>query len=370
MENIKIIIFDEEELTGTLIESYSKELTFPCELEKYNNFSLEYIEDDNNSKIVVVNVDNSNNDIWDKLSNVNDNKNIKIIAISYDNSANLQVKAFRAGAKDFLMKPLIKTDFLNALDFIYKKYMRKTSLNSIGKVYTAISNRKGDGKSGFLINLAKEIADISGDKVLLLDFNNSQDNISFLLNADIVHNTNYYINNLNADNADALLSTVTRYKDSTLYIMANSFVKNKSVSIKKDKLNDAINILKQHFRYILIDKTPDEKAIEDETLINISDEIFCLVLPFISSFTKIKGVLDSHYKNKNVKIILNQYTKEDNSKLEQIQSSLGREIFWKIPKNYTASNNSINSNITLKEAANGTDIVTAYTELAKNLVKD
>ena len=134
------------------------------------------------------------------------------------------------------------------------------------------------------------------------------------------------------------------------------------------RINLEYNFLKQHFRYILIDRTSDETIIQDETLINISDEIFCIILPFISSFGKIKNVLDNYCRNKNVKIILNQYTFEDDSKIEQIQFLLGHEIFWKIPKNYTVSNSAQNQNVTLKEAGEGTNIVKAYTELARYIV--
>ena len=368
MSNIDIIIFDEEELTITLIESYLKELTFDCSLYKYNKFNADILNAEDTVKIVLINLNYDDDYIFEQISEFTENRNIKIIAMSYDKSANLQVKSFRAGVKDFLIKPLIKTDFVDAVQSVYKKYIFKTNTNYEANVFTAVSNKKGDGKSEFLINLAKELADISFEKVLLLDFNNSQDSISVLLNADIVHNTNYYINNLTQDNAQALLATVTKYKNSNLYIMANTFVKNKTIEIKKDKLCDALNILKQNFRYILIDRTPDENTIEDETLINISDEIFCIVLPFISSFGKIKKVLDNHYKNKNVKIILNQYSPGDDYKIDKIQSSIGREIFWKIPKNYMASNNAKNKNLTLQEAANGTDIANAYFDLAKYLV--
>lgn len=368
MDDIEIIIFDEEELTSTLIESYLGGLTFPCNIQKYNEFNSDMLDDNSTSKIVIVNINDTDNTIYDKISQYSCSKKIKIIAMSYNGSANLQVKSFRAGAKDFLIKPLIKSDFVNTVQSIYEKYIHKTNKNSIGKIFTAISNHKGDGKSGFLINLAKETADVSSEKVLLLDFNCSQDGISLLLNANIMHNTNYYINNLTEDNAPALLSTVSKYKESSLYIMANSFAKNKTGTVKKDKLENSLNILKRNFKYIFIDINSDDNTIEDEKIINYSDEVFCLVLPLISSFDRIKDVLDNNYKDKNIKIILNQYTAGDSYKIEKIQTSLGREIFWKIPKNYTVSNNALNSNTTIKEAAEGSEIANSYFELAKCMV--
>lgn len=368
MENTEIIIFDEEDITITLIESYISALTFPCNVQKYNHFDSSVLKDESAYKIVILNITEQKSDIFNEISEIITNKKVKIIAMSYDGCANLQVKAFRAGAKDFLIKPLIKEDFIKAVQTIYEKYIKKTDKNRLGKIFSVISNRKGDGKSGFLINLAKEIADVSNEKVLLIDFNHAQNNISFLLNANTQHNTNYYINNLTLDNAQALLSTVPKYKESSLYIIADGFSNNKSSSLKEEKLYNAFDVLKHQFKYIFVDKAPDDEFIEDETIIDISDEVFCLILPSITSFDNIKNILDNYYKNKNIKIILNQYTSADEYKIEKIQSALGGEIFWKIPKNFTASNNAYNNNITLKEAAQNTEIASSYFELAKCIV--
>ena len=56
MEEIVILVFDEEELTKTLIESYLKEATFPYKLEKYNVYDESFINDYNGNKIIIVNI--------------------------------------------------------------------------------------------------------------------------------------------------------------------------------------------------------------------------------------------------------------------------------------------------------------------------
>ena len=163
MDNVDIIIFDEEDITGTLIESYLKGLTFDCNLQKYSSFNPDLLIDDGILKIVIVNLNINDFDIFNKISEYSNNKKIKFIAASYDSSANIQVKAFRAGAKDFLLKPLIKNDFVNSLNSVYDKYIRTSTSEIQGKIYTAVSNKNGDGNTSFLVNTAKEIADVLTD---------------------------------------------------------------------------------------------------------------------------------------------------------------------------------------------------------------
>ena len=370
MDITDIIIIEGDDLACALAENYIKGLSFPCRAVKMSLKDALQLKDTKNPSIVLVNMEDVS--IAQTLAGeYAKNKNINIAAMSYDGSADMQVKAFRLGAADFLLKPLVKTDFINTLQEISRAKIYKENDAQQAKVYTAVSDRQGLGKSGFLINLAHELAGVSMQKVLLLDFDTAGSRIAFLLNSDAAgssaHNTGYYINNLTLDNAQALLADIPRYKDSSLYIMADTSSKNNRETVKKDKIEPAVNILKQYFKYILIHKTPDAPGTEDETIINLAGEVFCLAVPYVSSAAKLKKILEKYCKNKKIRLILNQYTAEDELKIEQIQSILGMGIFWKIPKNYTASNTAVNKNITLKEAAGETDISEAYLDIAKYL---
>lgn len=368
MDTINIVIFDEEDLTRTLIESYLPQAPFHSMLRCFDNFSADAFEDNSQPVIALISINNSDNEIFGRISEFSCRKNIKFIAVSYDTSADLQIKAFRAGIKDFLPKPLIKDNFLKAVQEIYTKYF--LSRNSADKafVFSAVSSERGCGKSSFLINTAKETADILQEKVLFIDLNRRHDNISYRLNIDIQRSCDYYINNLTEENAQALCAGINRYKNSSLFVLSDSYAKQNSYKLNEDKFISAVNIFKRCFKYIVIDNDFDEIFVKNETLINISDEIFCIILPFISSFDKIKSVLDNYYQNKNIKIILNKYSQEYNSKIEKIQSELGFGIFWKIPQNYSAANIAAAKNITLKEAAQDSDIAAAYKNLAEYLV--
>jgi len=368
MDTINIVIFDEEDLTRTLIESYLSQAPFHSMLECFENFSTNAFEDNSLPVIAVININSSDTDVFNKISEFSCRKNIKFIAASYDSSADLQIKAFRAGVKDFLAKPLIKDNFLKSMQEIYTKYFSSSKSSKNAFIFSAVPSERGCGKSSFLINTAKETADISQEKVLFIDLNRRHDNISYRLDIDNQRCCDYYINNLTEENAQALCAGISRYKNSNLFILSDSYAKQNSYKLNEDKVISAVNIFKKYFKYIVIDSDFDETAVKNETLINISDEIFCIILPFISSFDKIKNVLDNYYQNKNIKIILNKYSQEYNSKIEKIQSELGFGIFWKIPQNYSAANIAAAKNITFKEAAPDSDIENAYKNLAEYLV--
>ncbi len=367
MSNVKILIFDEEELTKTLLESFLNELSFSYSVEKFNEFSEFLIQDIKEDKIIIVNINKLNLGILKSISVLSSDKKNNFIVISYDNSTDLHVQALRAGAKDFLLKPLVKNNFIYSVRKIYQNDILKQHHSHLAKVYTASSKEKGQGKSLFLINLAKELADMSGEKVLLIDFNNSIDDISFLLNIEIVYNANYYFNNIKKENADKLLSYLPRYGNSSLYVMANGFVQKENDKLNLFRFDEALVLLKQKFKYIFIDRDIADEKINDN-VIRMSDIVFYLMPPIQSGIEKVQSDLGIFYKNKRVRLIINKYENKDEQKIQQIKEELRREVFAKIPKNFMAMGLAINNKKTLKEVKPNLDIVKAYSKIAKFII--
>ena len=287
--------------------------------------------------------------------------------ISNESSTDLHVKVLRTGAKDFLLKPLKKADFIYSLQMIYKvEIMSAQQKKSKSTIFLATSVDKGVGKTTFIINLAKELADASGEKVLLIDFNNTTNDISFLLNADILYNTSSYINKLTIQNAPTLLSKLVRYQKSSMYIMANGFSRNEDFKINERNVYNALQVLKEHFKYIFIDIDPEEDKLYDEVMAN-TDVVWMLAQPSVQMFEKIKNQIEASIVRKTVRVVLNKYEKKHEQNLEKFQAILGKPIYCKIPKNFIAVGSAQTNSKTLKEVAPDLNIVRAYMSLAKHI---
>ena len=367
MNNVNIIIFDEEEITKTIVESYLKELTFAYEMQKYNEFDESVFQDNDSYKIVIVNISRNNLSVLDKIEEFSKNKKNKFIVVSNDNSTDLHVKVLRVGARDFLLKPLKKADFLYSIQTIYKvEIMNTPQKKSNSTVFLATSLEKGMGKTTFLINLAKELADVSGEKVLLIDFNNTTNDISFLLDVDIFVNASSYINRLTTENAPKLLSKLARYKKSNLYVMANGFSHCEDSSVNVKNVYNSFQILREHFKYILVDADKDNEKLRDEIVTN-ADIIWMLTTPNLQNFEKIKSMIDSTLLRKSARVVLNKYEKKYEANLESFQAALGKQIYCKIPKNFIATSAAQTKMQTLKEVAPEQNIVKAFMSLAKHI---
>ena len=98
-------------------------------------------------------------------------RNSKIIVLSYNADSELVIKSLRAGAREYLIKPLIEDDFIQSVEKIKDLILGNINDTTKCKVITTFSNKGGIGKTSIATNLALEIANLTNEKVALVDLN-------------------------------------------------------------------------------------------------------------------------------------------------------------------------------------------------------
>ncbi len=366
-EMINILLFDEEETTQILTESYLKEVSFPFTLSKFKEFDEDFIPKNDTKKIIIVNINTINTNILEKISRCSQNKNNYFVIISYDKSADLKVKALRVGAKEFLEKPLIKTDFVYAMQALYKNDIKKNTSDNKSNINIVVSTKKESGKTFFAFNLAKEIADVSKCNVLLLDFNNSLNDISSYTRFEFTYNTPWFINKF-ANTDDNIFKHAQIYPNSSLYVIGTGMKRNEVYEIDNNNVEKFLNKAREHFKYIIIDLNGDLPK-TNEIIKKNADTVFCIMEPDLSLFMNSKNYIHQSFGNKDVKIILNKYNqKKDEKMITHYEQAVEQKIFFKIPKNYLATNSAISCYKTIKEISPQLDITQAYISIAENIV--
>ena len=130
---------------------------------------------------------------------------------------------------------------------------------------------------------------------------------------------------------------------------------------------NSFQILKEHFKYIFIDMDREDDKLCAEIVAN-SDIVWMITNPSLSSFEKIRTMIETSSLRKNVRVVLNKYEKKYEGSLEAFQEALGKQIYCKMPKNFIAIASAQTKMKTLKEVAPDLNIVKAYMSLAKHIV--
>ena len=365
-----VFVLETNDNSAKIIESYLKSSDLDLDVEIFTNFQegFEQIKKLETNPIVIADFDETKNkDILENLKLYTS----KIVFISTDYTTNNIIKAMRAGAKDFLPKPVIKSDLLNMVGVLLNSDDSEDEENS--KIITIYSNKGGIGKTTIATNLASELAKVTRDKVALIDLNLQLGDISTFLNLSPSFDVNYVITKLVEKKEDTLLKAFEKYKDTNLYVLADPSFIEQAEAITPQKIESLFKALRKVFPYIVIDMSSAIDANSLKILDNSDIILFTSIvnIPAIRNCQRCLTLFNSrHYPKDKVRVIINRYMENDEIKIEDIETAIGTKIYWKIPNNYFSIMDAINKGITVSEVSHNSNIANSFRDFAIKITDD
>lgn len=361
---MSIIVLDCNENSREIMKSYLEELGFGEDLKLFGDCKSAINEIENSS---IVFVDTS---VFEAIEDIRLLTN-KIIVTSTDYSTDVIVKAMRMGAREFLPKPVIKSDLLRVVEMLRKPDEEQEI--SPSKIITVYSNKGGIGKTTIAANLAVELAKTTHDKVALVDLNLQLGDISTFLNLNPSFDVAYVIKKLIDKNETTLLKAFEKYKDTRLYILSDPNYIEHSESITPQQIESLFKVLRKTFPYIVVDMSSniDPNSLK---ILDCSDLVLFTTIVNIPAIRNAQRCLNlfksRHYPNNKVRVIINRFMENDEITIEDIETTLGEKIYWKIPNNYFSIMESINKGLTVSEVNTNSNIANSFRNFALKISDD
>ena len=366
-----VIVLEKNPNSQEVMGSYLKDLGVE-DIKFYDDYNqgYEYIKSLGNQAVVFIDIpDNQDLETQGIVENIK-LYTPQIVITSTDYSTDNIVKAMRLGAKEFLPKPLIKDDLKRVLTLLQKIEPEEESASKIIAVY---SNKGGIGKTTVAVNLAAEIARTTGDKTALVDLNLQLGDVSTFLNLNPTFDVSYVINNLMDKKKDALIKAFEQYKNTNLYVLSDPNYIEQSECITPQKIEKLFSALKKVFPFIVVDLSSniDENSLK---ILDISDLILFTTIVNIPAIRNAQRCLNlfksRRYLQDKVKVVLNRYMENDEIKLEDIETTLGEKVYWKIPNNYFSIMEAINKGVTVSEVSTNSNIANSFRDFAGKITDD
>lgn len=369
-EKLNVIIIDKEENSRNIIKSYLSEIENVEISAEFFNVELGLEQISNIAGIAFVdisdNLENSLNAIKEITAK---NKTLSIIALSNKTSTDTIIKVMRAGAKEFITKPIMKTEFVEIVHNLKEEMSNTEPLESC-KIISTFSNKGGIGKTSIAVNLAMELAQATKEKVALIDLNLQLGDVATFLDMTPAFAMDYISNNIQNLDETELLNTLSKYKNTSLYVLADPLNIDKSQEITAEQIKNILNVLKKTFSYIVIDigTNIDSKTI---TALDMSDLILLIAivnLPAIRSTQRCMELFEKlGYKNEKIKLVLNRYMENEEIKTSDIEEVVKQKVYWKIPNNYLTMMSAINKGAPVNSINNDSNIAINYKDFASKI---
>lgn len=368
-QTIPTIIVAEHDSTSELIKLYFDEFDGFSFLANTSYFTKAYngVKELNNS-LVIVDISEYPEQALNFISKITTEfSNCKVVALSDKPNVDLVIRAMRVGATDFLPLPLIKKDFFEVLEKLYNDFTGGKQKKSKCRVITVYSNKGGVGKTSVATNLALELSKITKENVALIDLNFQLGDVTTFLDLKPSFNISYMLQNLDKINEDFLLSTLEKYKGTSLYVLADPPYFKETDEISANSITKLFNILRETFSYVIVDTSAgfDKKsmtALENSDLVLLT---MIVNLPAIRNCQRCLEFFEKLELDKNkIQLLVNRFMESDEIKAEDVEEALGKKIYWKIPNNYFTMMSAINKGVPVAEINSESNVALSYKNLA------
>ena len=276
-------------------------------------------------------------------------------------SAQHVIQIIRAGALDFLGRPVKQDDLLRALDKAARSRPSSVPPQRAGQVTSVFSTKGGVGVTTVATNLAICWAERSSKGTLLVDLDTRQSDIATLLHLRSTYSVVDAFENLDRVDEAFLERLVTKHPSGLWVLPAPP--PTERITFSAPQVQEGLTILRSHFDEVVLD-LPHDMEPGTVAALEASNVILFLVglsVPALRSGAA--GLATLNHLGVDVEkvrvVVMREGTGEDVT-LNHARETLGIPIHWKTPSDYPTVVTAINS---------GEPVVTASprSKIGKNL---
>lgn len=284
-----------------------------------------------------------------------------IIATGASLSAEFVLQVLRAGAVEFLPRPVEQAHLLDALNKVSRFQRTAAPLRRSGRLISVFSTKGGVGVTTLATNLAVCLAERDREQTLLVELDTRHADVAIFLNLRPRYSVLDAFESCERLDESFLRGLLVRHA-SGLYVLPAP-PRTERVQLNPEQVHTGLEIMRSHFAYVVLDLRHD---FDPGTLaaLELSDSIvFVTALDVSALRSAAAGVATFRLLGLDLQKVRTVVMREDSGDevtLKQAREALGLPIAWKTPNDYRSSIAAINS---------GTPVVTAAprSKLAKSL---
>ena len=284
-----------------------------------------------------------------------------ILATGPSGSADFIIHAMRAGALEFLPRPVERADLTGALEKVLRMRRGVAPARRSGRITSVFSTKGGLGVTTLAINLTVCLAERHPGGTALIELDTRQSDIATFLDLRPAYSVLDAFENLERLDDSFLQGLLTRHR-SGLAVLPGPAQMERS-QLNGDHVRSGLEMIRAHFEHVVLDLRHD---MDPGTIAGLeaSDTILFLTSLNVSALRSgAAGLAAFRHLGLDMQKVKIVVMREDTGKEvtpKHARDTLGLPIAWRTPSDYEAVVSSINS---------GQPVVTASpkSKIAKNI---
>lgn len=277
------------------------------------------------------------------------------------------VTAMRAGAREFIGRPITPTDLLEAFIRLGAAQRRVQREGIRGKIFMVVNAKGGSGATTIAVNLALALQLAHGNTALV-DIA-PLGHAALHLNLQPSFTVGDAIRNLHRLDSSLLESFTTRHQ-SGLHLLAGASAP-LPAEPSTSEFARLFDLLAAHFRYIVVDVSSRSDAAA-RLVGNLSQGVLLVSHADVASLWsahQIQEYLGETGGRERLHLVLNRFRKIAGFSEADAEAAAGIKLLWKVPNQYFAASAAIDRGVPLIQQANS-QIARSFMALASRLTEN
>ncbi len=322
--------------------------------------------------IGVVSIDHDSAKALDLIAEVKERApECSILVISGSTDGQVILKAMRAGAKEFLTRPVRVEDLVTAIQRIGRQGQSGSDGRTRSSTVLAVAGATGGvGTTSLAVNIGCALAKRQENSVALVDLDLALGDADVFLDTIPDYTLVDVAQNISRLDFNLLKRSLTKHS-SGLYLLPRPIQLQDIELVTTDDLQRVIGLLKATFSHLIFDLSKGYNELDlvamqaaEHILLVTQLDLPCLrnVVRLLMSMDDIEGVKDK------IRVIVNRVGLENGQiSMKKARETIGREIFKQIPNDYRVMAEVRNNGVPLIEGAPRSGLTQAIVELADAL---
>ena len=266
---------------------------------------------------------------------------VPVIAVSSLSGREQMRKAMLAGARDFLTKPINRSDLRDALDSVVRQEERRqlfrqaniSSAAEHGSIIAVFGPKGGVGKSTLAVNLGIAMAK-TRQKVALVDLDVQTGADAIMLNVSPKKHLLELAATQGAIDPEMLKSYMTPHASGLHLLAAPWHLVSREEALAPEDVERLLEALASTYEYVVVDTPP---TVDEQVRVLLRSATYILVLTSLEvpAISVVKKYLDTmrtwEFARDKIKVVMNVPNSSNSVKKADIEDVLGMPVFWSIP---------------------------------------
>ena len=285
-------------------------------------------------------------------------------------SADFVIQVIRAGAVEFLRRPVQRDDLSAALEKLLRRSRPSQAPARSGRITSVFSTKGGLGVTTLATNVAVCLAERSPGGTVLIDLDTRQSDVATFLNLRPTYSVLDALENLERLDESFLHGLLVKHPSGLLVLPGPTRIERTQFSA--EQVQAVLEIIRSHFDHVVLDLRHDFDPGTIAALEASSTILYLTSLTVSALRSGSAGLAALRHLGLNLQrvkvVVMRDGTGEDVT-LKHAQEALGLPVYWRTPSDYPTVVSSINSGQPVVTAAPRSKIAKNLRELAGGLYR-